>query len=132
MDTNVRRVLHRLFFASDVPEPAAKDKRLLSTAETLVLGGHGWKWGQVVIEFGALRCTARKPLCESCPLGDLYVARPAFRTSLAGLPRGGRVAVRYEESNRYYRGRVLAVLREAPEEGHPFARTRRRPARRFQ
>ncbi len=120
VDTNVRRVLHRLFFGSEVPEPAAKETQLLSTAETLVPSGHGWKWGQSVIEFGALHCKARKPLCESCPLSDLCVARPAIRTSLADLPRGGRVAVRYEESNRYYRGRVLAVLREAPEEGIPL------------
>jgi A/G-specific adenine glycosylase len=117
VDTNVRRVLHRLFFGSEVPEPAAKEKQLLSTAETLVPSGHGWKWGQSVIEFGALHCTARRPLCESCPLGGLCVAGPAIRTSLAGLPRGGRVAGRYEGSNRYYRGRVLAVLREAPGEG---------------
>lgn len=48
------------------------------------------------------------------------MAGPAIRTFLAGLPRGGRGAVRYEESNRYYRGRVLAVLREAPEEGIPL------------
>jgi A/G-specific adenine glycosylase len=120
VDTNVRRVLHRLFFGSEVPEPAAKEKQLLSIAEMLVPTGRGWKWGQSVIEFGALRCTARRPLCESCPLGDLCVAGPAIRTFLAGLPRGGRVAVRYEESNRYYRGRVLAVLREAPEEGIPL------------
>jgi hypothetical protein len=39
---------------------------------------------------------------------------------LASLPRGGRVTGRYEGSNRYYRGRVLAVLREAPGEGIPF------------
>ena len=120
VDTNVRRVLHRLFFGSEVPEPAAKEKQLLSTAETLVPSGRGWRWGQSVIEFGALHCTARKPLCESCPLSDLCVAGPAIRTSLAGLPRGGRVAGRYEDSNRYYRGRVLAVLREALGEGIPL------------
>jgi A/G-specific adenine glycosylase len=120
VDTNVRRVLHRLFFGSEVPESAAKEKQLLSTAEALVPSGHGWKWGQSVIEFGALHCTARKPLCESCPLSDLCVAGPAIRTSLADLPRGGRVTVRYEGSNRYYRGRVLAVLREAPDGGVPL------------
>ncbi len=120
VDTNMRRVLHRLFSGSEVPEPAAKEKQLLSTAETLVPSGHGWKWGQSVIEFGALHCTARKPLCEPCPLSNLCVARPAIRTSLASLPRGGRVTDRYEGSNRYYRGRVLAALREAPGDGIPL------------
>jgi A/G-specific adenine glycosylase len=120
VDTNVRRVLHRLFFGSEVPEPAAKETQLLSTAEALVPSGHGWKWGQSVIEFGALHCTARRPLCESCPLGNLCVARTAIRTSLASLPRVRRATGRYEGSNRYYRGRVLAVLREAPGDGVTF------------
>jgi A/G-specific adenine glycosylase len=120
VDTNVRRVLHRLFFGSEIPEPSAKEKQLLSTAETLVPSGHGWKWGQSVIEFGALHCTARTPLCESCPLSNLCVARPAIRTSLANLPRARRATGRYQDSNRYYRGRVLAVLREAPGGGVPL------------
>ena len=132
VDTNVRRVLHRLFFGSEVPVPAAKEKQLLSTAETLVPSGHGWKWGQSVIEFGALHCTARKPLCESCPLSDLCVARPAIRTSLADLPRGGRVAVRYEKSNRYLPRTSARRASRGTRGRHPFARTRRRPARRFQ
>jgi A/G-specific adenine glycosylase len=117
LDTNVRRVLHRLFFGSEVPEPVAKEKQLLSTAETLVPSGRGWRWGQSVIDFGALHCTARKPLCESCPLSNLCAARPTIRTSLASLPRGGKATGRYEGSNRYYRGRALAMLREASEGG---------------
>jgi hypothetical protein len=40
-----------------------------------------------------------------------------IRGLLASLPRGEKATYRYEGSNRYYRGRVLAALREAPEEG---------------
>src|SRR5919202_2197516 len=87
VDTNVRRVLHRLFFGSEVPEPAAKEKQLLSIAEMLVPTGRGWKWGQSVIEFGALRCTARRPLCESCPLSGPCAARPEIRGALARMSR---------------------------------------------
>src|SRR3712207_7589849 len=50
----------------------------------------------------------------------LPISRPAIRTSLASLPRGGRVTGRYEGSNRYYCGRVLAALREAPGDGIPL------------
>jgi A/G-specific adenine glycosylase len=115
LDTNVRRVLHRLFFGSEIPEPAAKDRKHLSTAGALMPSCRGWKWGQSVIEFSALHCTARRPLCGSCPLSNLCAARPTIRTSLAGMPRGGKATGGYEGSNRYYCGRVLAVLREAPE-----------------
>jgi A/G-specific adenine glycosylase len=117
LDTNARRVLHRLFLGADVPRPAVSEGELLRLAKELVPRGRGWEWGQSVIEFGALRCTARKPICESCPLGDLCAARPTIRAKLATLPRAENAARRYEGSNRYHRGRVLAALREAPEGG---------------
>ena len=117
VDTNARRVLHRLFFGANVPEPFATERELLRLAEMLVPRGQGWKWGQSVIEFGAIQCTARKPICESCPLSDLCAARPTIWGALTSLPRAEKATYRYEGSNRYYRGRVLAVLRETPEEG---------------
>jgi A/G-specific adenine glycosylase len=113
VDTNARRVLHRLFFGADVPEPVVPEGELLRLAERLVPDGRGRKWGQSVIDLGALRCTARKPLCESCPLSGLCAARPATRGALARMPRAERRTSGYEGSNRYYRWRVLAVLRGA-------------------
>lgn len=120
VDTNARRVLHRLFFGADVPEPFATAREILSLAETLVPRGRGWKWGQSVIGFGAIQCTARKPLCESCPLSDLCAARPTVWGALTSMPPAGKAAYRYEGSNRYYRGRVLAVLRETTEGSIPL------------
>jgi A/G-specific adenine glycosylase len=66
------------------------------------------------MEFGALRCTARKPACEDCPLRAACRARPQVGEALAKLPRAARkqAGYRYEDTNRYYRGRVLAQLRE--------------------
>jgi A/G-specific adenine glycosylase len=120
LDTNVRRVLHRLFWGLDVPKPTVEEKELLSLAKRMVPRGRGWQWGQAVMDFGALHCTARNPRCESCPASNLCAARPAAGASLASLPRARKATRRYEGSNRYYRGRVLAVLRESPEEGIPI------------
>ena len=78
VDTNVRRVLHRLFYGSDVPGPAVSEKDLLRLAKALVPRGRGWEWGRAAIEFGAIKCTARKPHCESCPLSELCAARPTI------------------------------------------------------
>ena len=47
----MRRVLHRLFFGVDVPEPTASEKELQSLAATLVPQGRGWKWNQAVVAF---------------------------------------------------------------------------------
>jgi A/G-specific adenine glycosylase len=115
LDTNVRRVLHRLFLGAEVPE--AKEGQLLSLAETMVPRGRAWEWGQAVMELGALRCKARKPLCAACPVGELCAARPTIAEALAGRPHAAKAAQRHGGSNRYYRGRALAVLREAPPEG---------------
>src|SRR4051794_34942173 len=54
IDTNMRRVLHRLFFGVDVPAPIASDKEILAVAVDLVPPGEGWTWNQALIEFGAL------------------------------------------------------------------------------
>jgi A/G-specific adenine glycosylase len=120
VDTNGRRVLHRLFFGSDVPEPFATESELRRLAQMLVPRGRGWKWGQSVIEFGAIHCTARNPLCESCPLIDRCAARPTIWGALTSLPRPEKPTYRYQGSNRYYRGRVLAVLRQTSEESIPL------------
>ena len=117
LDTNVRRVLHRLFYGADVPRPIVAEGELLRLAKALVPRGQGWEWGQSVIEFGAMQCTARKPLCESCPLSDLCAARPTIWGLISTLPRAAKASHKYEGSNRYYRGRVLAKLRDAPKEG---------------
>jgi A/G-specific adenine glycosylase len=120
VDTNARRILHRLFLGPEVPEPFATERELQRLVGTLVPRGRGWKWGQAIIEFGAIRCTARKPLCESCPLSDLCAARPTIWGALTSLPRAENATSRYEGWNRYYRGRVLAVLRETSEESTPL------------
>src|SRR5919112_2570329 len=87
VDTNARRVLHRLFFGSDVPELVVTEGELLRLAKTMVPRGRGWQWGQSVIEFGVIHCTTRKPLCESCSLSDLCTARATIWGALTSLPR---------------------------------------------
>ncbi len=50
-DTNMHRVLHRVFFGPEVPQPAAKARELLSLAAGLVPVGEGWAWNQAVVVF---------------------------------------------------------------------------------
>ena len=117
LDTNVRRVLHRLFFGAEVPEPKAKEGQLLGLAKAMVPRGRAWGWGQSVMELGALRCKARKPLCAACPVGELCAARQTIAEALAGRPRAAGAAQGRGGPNRHHRGRALAVLRGAPPEG---------------
>lgn len=115
LDTNIRRVLHRLFVGVDVPAPTATDRELLAIAEAAVPRGQAWSWNQALMDFGATRCTARRPACMECRVRTACRAYPAIEGALADLPRrANRSAPRYDGSNRYYRGRVLAELRGLP------------------
>jgi A/G-specific adenine glycosylase len=119
IDTNMRRVIHRLFYGVDVPERKATDREILALAAELVPPGEGWTWNQALIEFGALQCTARRPACVICPLQAACDAYPAIQGAIAELPVGVRQKKEesFAGSNRFYRGRVLAALRENPTSG---------------
>jgi A/G-specific adenine glycosylase len=124
LDTNMRRVLHRLFVGVDVPKLAAKESELLELAAELVPPGDGWRWNQALIEFGALQCTARRPACVICPLQADCNAFPAIQSALATLPAGTRLKKEgpFSGSNRFYRGRVVDALRAgAGESGIPVS-----------
>jgi A/G-specific adenine glycosylase len=116
LDTNMRRVLHRFWFGVDVPAPTASEREVIAVAEDVVPPGNGWEWNQALIEFGALLCTARKPACVICPLQERCAAYPEIQTQLAMLPKGVRLKREepFSGSNRFYRGRVIAALREHP------------------
>jgi A/G-specific adenine glycosylase len=114
LDTNMRRTLHRLLLGVDLPAPLASDRDLLARAEQLVPAGHGWRWNQALIEFGALQCTARRPACVICPLQSDCTAFPTIQSVISALPTGTRLKQEggFSGSNRYYRGRVVDALRE--------------------
>jgi A/G-specific adenine glycosylase len=69
------------------------------------------------METGALLCTARSPRCEECPLRQGCRARSEATPTDWPKPERKTPACRYEDSNRYYRGRVLAELREVSHQG---------------
>ncbi|HZO35457.1 MAG TPA: A/G-specific adenine glycosylase [Solirubrobacteraceae bacterium] len=61
--------------------------------------------GHALMDLGATICTARRPRCEACPL-----ERCGSRGMVAEAPRGRERAERFEDSNRWVRGRVVAAL----------------------
>ncbi|HEX5499548.1 MAG TPA: hypothetical protein VFX03_09990, partial [Thermomicrobiales bacterium] len=114
IDTNMRRVLHRWFFGVDLPKPLATDRQLLDIAAAALPSGEGWTWNQALIEFGALQCTARKPACVVCPLQTACAAFPAIQSVIQTLPPGVRRKQEgpFAGSQRFFRGRVVAALRD--------------------
>jgi A/G-specific adenine glycosylase len=85
LDTNVRRLFTRLG-----REPAPRP-------------GEGPLFNQATIELGALVCRARAPRCSACP----FERRCPWEGDAA---RERAPAVRFEDSDRWVRGRVVAAL----------------------
>jgi len=72
VDTNVRRVLRRVFFGGEaVPEAA-----LWQLSGALLPANDGYDFNQALMELGATVCRARTPACPSCPLRTLCRAAP--------------------------------------------------------
>jgi A/G-specific adenine glycosylase len=116
LDTNMRRALHRFFFGLTAATPET-NRELMGKAIELLPPGRGWRWNQALMETGALLCTARSPRCGECPLREGCRARAEATSSGWPKPERKSQAYRYEDTNRYYRGRVLAELREISQAG---------------
>ncbi len=72
VDTNVKRVLQRVF--------AARDVWGFATTLTPKNGKRAWKLNQAMMELGALVCTARSPKCPECPVkSDCLAVRSMTR-----------------------------------------------------
>ena len=68
LDTNVARVLFRVFIAKGDPKAHAMKKRLWAMSEALVPHRHVFDFNQALMDFGATVCSARKPKCTVCPM----------------------------------------------------------------
>jgi A/G-specific adenine glycosylase len=91
VDTNVRRVAARLAI---VPEELLSAQRPAD-------------WNQAAMELGARLCTARAPRCGDCPAAPWCPSRGR----VAAPPRPPRAPQpRFEDTDRWARGRIIAAL----------------------
>ena len=70
VDTNVARVLRRVFAPALDPKSAGGRRALWAIAAELLprSGRASWTHNQALMELGALVCTARRPRCGRCPV----------------------------------------------------------------
>jgi len=101
VDTNARRVIERV--DGVVRRPAA----LAARAAELLPPGRAPDFNQAMMELGATVCRPRAPRCGECPLREGCAAR---RAGGPAPPPARRGAERFEDSDRWARGRILAAL----------------------
>ena len=68
LDTNVARVLFRVFVGDGDPKAHAMRRHLWDVSRTVLPMRHVFDFNQALMDFGATLCTARKPKCPACPL----------------------------------------------------------------
>lgn len=116
LDTNVRRVLIRLFAGRERPT-ASPGRKETEWAARFVPEDDHVQWNAGVMEFGALICTARNPDCAACPLQDICAWYRLGRPASATRPK----AQRWAGTDRQLRGAIMDVLKtaHASGDGHP-------------
>jgi A/G-specific adenine glycosylase len=76
LDTNVARVLFRIFIGRGDARAHAMRGRLWAISEALVPHKHVFDFNQALMDFGATVCVARKPKCGGCPMTKLCISFP--------------------------------------------------------
>ena len=67
-DTNVARVLFRVFVGRGDPKAHAMRRQLWALSEALVPRKRLFDFNQALMDLGAMICIARKPRCPACPM----------------------------------------------------------------
>ncbi|HET8846424.1 MAG TPA: A/G-specific adenine glycosylase, partial [Ktedonobacteraceae bacterium] len=127
VDTNINRVLHRVFLGLEYPEPKLSNNAMFLFAEQVLPSGEAYNWNQALMDMGATICTSTTPQCPRCPLQETCTAyaemgQHSLFPSGSVLRELRKVAEKkapyksepFTSSNRYFRGRVVAHLRSLP------------------
>jgi A/G-specific adenine glycosylase len=79
LDTNVARVLFRVFVGRGDAKAHAMRRRLWSISDVLVPYKHVFDFNQALMDLGATVCVARKPKCPACPMTKMCRSYPRQR-----------------------------------------------------
>ncbi|GAC1403319.1 MAG: A/G-specific adenine glycosylase [Candidatus Velthaea sp.] len=118
VDTNIRRIVHRVTFGLEHP-PLATQEMLDEQARASVPDGRGHDWNSAMMDLGSIVCTARAPKCLICPLRSGCAAAPIDAAHLAQRAAAHRKkspqeALPFERTTRFLRGRIIDRLRDLP------------------
>jgi A/G-specific adenine glycosylase len=127
VDTNIRRVLHRIFLGLEHPEPQVNDAQMLLLAELVLPPDQAYNWNQALMDLGATVCSSNNPQCVRCPLQEhcqAYTTMSQHSLFPSGMvlrqlrkvaeKKSGYQAQPFTSSNRYFRGRIVDLLRTLP------------------
>ena len=104
IDGNVERILSRIW-GIEIPIDTPQGKKQLSLlANTLVDPTHPDQFNQAMMDFGAVQCMPRKPLCEKCPFRQCCTAHLNAKTNSFPIK-----SKKNEKKSRYFHYLVLTA-----------------------
>lgn len=109
LDVNARRVLGRLIGGTGLPSLPSRAAQ--ARADGLAPATQAADWNHALMDLGATVCRPL-PDCPACPLRRWCAFASDGRTPTTTARR--RPAAPFRATNRYVRGRVLGLLRDAP------------------
>ena len=128
VDTNIHRVLSRIFLGLNLSKPEFTNDQKLILAEKVLPDGQAYNWNQALMDLGATICTSSNPQCTRCPLQincKAYTELSEYSLFPSGtaMRQLRRVAEKKElyrkqpftSTNRYFRGRIVDHLCSLPE-----------------
>src|SRR5687767_1600173 len=74
LDTNVARVLYRIFIGKGDPKSHAMKKRLWALSSAVLPHKHVFDFNQALMDFGATHCSARRPKCGACSMSGFCLS----------------------------------------------------------
>lgn len=131
VDTNIRRVLQRIFLGLEHSAAKVNDVQALALAERVLPEGEAYNWNQALMDLGATVCTSGNPQCVRCPLQEnccafaemsqhsLFPSGVVLRELRKVAEKKANYQVKnqaqpFTSTNRYFRGRIVDLLRTAP------------------
>jgi A/G-specific adenine glycosylase len=111
LDVNARRVVGRLLDGAALP--VAPSPTTQARADAMAPARHADVWNHALMDLGAAVCRP-VPDCGACPVRRWCAFAAGGAHDATATPGPRRPGAPFHATNRYVRGRVLAVLRDAP------------------
>jgi A/G-specific adenine glycosylase len=116
IDTNVGRVLARAALGERDVHSAERHDLAIAAERWLPERAHACRdHNLALMDIGAMVCRPKEPLCDLCPLGRICAWRRKGYLAPAKTTAGETSStIRFEDTPRFARGRIVAALRLGP------------------
>lgn len=115
VDTNIKRILHRIFVGPEFQGWKRSDKEMEHLAEEVCPLDASYAYHQALMDLGSSLCRAAQVQCEQCPMAPICntAVEIKFHPELVSEKRVSykKSTVPFKQSKRFIRGGIVKYLR---------------------